>query len=343
MTMQAAPSLITRWDLDKTYLRTEFHTLRDLLRAALERPDQKRAVPGASRLLRELARHHAYIHILSGSPRQMRRVLTERLALDGVRYDELTLKPNLQNLLQLRFRALKDQLSYKLPALLEARMKERYELQLGPCPEVLVGDDSEADAFVYSLYVDICLGRVDTHHLENVLAAGKVDAATSERCLEAVRSLRPLPSTSSSTAPPFRILIHLDQQTPPSRFASHGPRLVPFHNYAQAALILLEDGHIPAVSAYRVAQELCDQFRFDLDALARSYLDLQRRGHLQGRALEQLVAARADAAAEVAVWPERILAELDRAEGPQPFRGVPAPLDYVALAEHHRGGRNRRR
>ena len=41
-----------RWDLDKTYLRTDFETLRDLFRTAIERPDQKRTVPGAARLLR---------------------------------------------------------------------------------------------------------------------------------------------------------------------------------------------------------------------------------------------------------------------------------------------------
>ena len=32
---------IARWDLDKTYLRTEFDSLRDLVKTALERPDQK--------------------------------------------------------------------------------------------------------------------------------------------------------------------------------------------------------------------------------------------------------------------------------------------------------------
>ncbi|NLE85332.1 MAG: hypothetical protein GX607_02925 [Myxococcales bacterium] len=368
--MKPAPPLVTRWDLDKTYLRTEFHTLGDLLRAALERPDQKRAVPGAARLLRELAHVGARIHILSGSPRQMRRAIAERLSLDGVFYDELTLKPNLQNLLHLRFRALKDQLSYKLPALLEARMRERHVLGVPPCPEILLGDDSEADAFVYSLYADLCSGRVDMEQLETVLHAGRVDSAITEQCLAAVRSLRAPRDgkdadggrerdgrheearTTASGRARFRILIHLDQQTPPSRFASHTPRLVPFYNYAQAALILVDDGHLPAVAAYRVAQELCDQFRFDLDALARSYLDLKRRGHLNGRALEALRAARAEAPTEVARWPDRISEELRKAEAAEAEgapaeaarpRGVPAPLDYVALAAHHRGGRNRRR
>src|SRR5690349_14389873 len=115
------PRHISRWDLDKTYLRTEFDTVRDLVRTALERADEKRTNPGAATLLRELSRSGASIHILSGSPEQMRRRLEDKLRLDGIRWDTFTLKPNLQNVLRLRFRALRDQLGYKLPALLASR------------------------------------------------------------------------------------------------------------------------------------------------------------------------------------------------------------------------------
>ena len=46
--------LVYRWDLDKTYLRTDFDTLKDLWRRAIERPADKRTVPGAAPLLREI-------------------------------------------------------------------------------------------------------------------------------------------------------------------------------------------------------------------------------------------------------------------------------------------------
>src|SRR6202046_3982431 len=135
-------SHIARWDLDKTYLRTEFDTLRDLVKTALERPDQKRTNPGAATLLREMVRAGISVHILSGSPEQMRRRLEDKLRLDGISWDSFTLKPNLQNVLRLRFRALKDQLGYKLPALLQARatMNERdARNQDGPRQETLFG------------------------------------------------------------------------------------------------------------------------------------------------------------------------------------------------------------
>jgi phosphoserine phosphatase len=104
------PRYIARWDLDKTYLRTDFDTLRDLARTAIERPDQKRTVPGAAALLRELGRAGVETHILSGSPEQLRSRIEQKLRLDGAKWASLTLKPNLQNILRLRFRALRGQL-----------------------------------------------------------------------------------------------------------------------------------------------------------------------------------------------------------------------------------------
>src|SRR5207237_1725707 len=156
---------IFRWDLDKTYLRTDFSSLRALLRTALEKAEEKQNVPGTAALLRELraAGKHG-IFFISGSPREMRKVIERKLRIDGVEVDGLTFKPNLQNLLRGRFRALREQVSYKLPALLEARA------QIGASvPETLFGDDAEADAFIYSLYADFLAGRASADLVREVL------------------------------------------------------------------------------------------------------------------------------------------------------------------------------
>jgi hypothetical protein len=280
---------IARWDLDKTYLRTEFDTLRDLVRTALERPDEKRTNPGAATLLREMVRAGISVHILSGSPEQMRRRLEDKLRLDGVKWDSFTLKPNLTNVLRLRFRAVRDQLGYKLPALLDARARAT-----PPAPddpdirhETLFGDDAEADAFVYSLFADVVAGKVSDETLLAVLEKGRVY----EDVIDAItNSLQRLPRESAVE----RILIHLERQTPPDDFHPYGRRAVPFYNYFQAALVVQEDGRIPAEAVLRVAVELVVQHRFDGDALARSYLDLVKRGHLRGTCGEALQEALED-------------------------------------------------
>lgn len=331
------PRHIARWDLDKTYLRTDFDTLRDIVRTALERPDEKRTNPGASTLLREMVRAGMRIHILSGSPEQMRRRLEDKLRLDGITWDTFTLKPNLSNVLRLRFRAVRDQLGYKLPALLRSRAT--MSAQDNTLTESLFGDDAEADAFVYSLYADVVAGRVDTRTLLAVCHRGRVYEDVSEELIGFASRVEHVEAVE-------RIFIHLERQTPPGDFRVYGARVIPFYNYLQAAFALFEDGRVPAEAVLRVAVELVVMHRFDGDALARSYLDLAKRGHLRGVSIDELSVA-------LEAWTSRepvpAAAELRRMVTYLPTHAEVARAqigtldgvtpDYVALVEKH----NRRR
>jgi hypothetical protein len=331
------PRHIARWDLDKTYLRTEFDTLRDLVRTALERADEKRTNPGAATLLREMVRSGISVHILSGSPEQMRRRLEDKLRLDGITWDSFTLKPNLQNVLRFRFRALRDQLGYKLPALLQARATMDPGDD-GPRKETLFGDDAEADAFVYSLYADAVSGRVTEDTVLEVLERGRVYPDVLATAMRYARLIEPFDGVE-------RILIHLERQTPPWDFEAYGARAVPFYNYLQAALVVHEDGRLPAEAVIRVGVELVVQHRFDGDSLARSYLDLARRGHLRGARASELADAtmawakdgKLPGARELKVLAERLpeMGPLAR----EHYKDAPTKLDYVAMVETH----NRRR
>jgi hypothetical protein len=274
------PRRIYRWDLDKTYLQTDFDTLKDLLRTAFQKAHEKVAVPGASALIRELAANgDTRLCIVSGSPKQMRAVLEEKLKLDGVQWDEFVLKDNVGNLLRGRFRALRGQLGYKLPALLESRAHAPVEAE-----EVLFGDDAEADAFIYSLYADLIAGRVDERVLERVLEAGEVYPDDAERVRTAWKQI-------PVADPVRRIFIHLDKLTPPAHFTAYGPRVVPVFNYFQAALVLLADGHLTAPQVIKIAVEMVQTAGHNIITLSNSFQDLLRRG----LPLQQAAAALAQA------------------------------------------------
>jgi hypothetical protein len=327
---------IARWDLDKTYLRTEFDTLRDLVRTALERADEKRTNPGASTLLREMVRSGVRVHILSGSPEQMRRRLEDKLRLDGILWDSFTLKPNLQNLLRLRFRAMRDQLGYKLPALLAARAKLTEAGEPGAATtESLFGDDAEADAYVYSLYADFVAGRVTEDVLLRVLERGRVYEDVIALAMETARTIERADTIE-------RILIHLEQQTPPDDFRTYGQRIVPFYNYLQAAFVLFEDERLGAEAVLRVAVELVTEHHFDGDALARSYLDLARRGHLRGVRVDAILAAfdawlaggQVPALEELRTMTSRLVAMAEGARAGWRARDQALP-DYLGLVERH--------
>lgn len=325
---------IARWDLDKTYLRTEFDTFKDLLRTAIERPDEKRSHPGAPSLLRELGRAGVEVHILSGSPEQMRSRLEDKLRLDGITWASFILKPNLQNMLRLRFRALRDQLGYKLPALLTSRAQDP---STHGVRETLFGDDAEADAYVYSLYADILAGRVLVSTLVDVLARAHVQADDIARLL---RLADAVPRGDSVR----RIFIHLERVSASTSFDGFGRRVCAFFNYFQPALVLVDEGLLSVDAALRVGAELVTEHGFDADSLLASHADLVARGQLgpvlgeRFREARGRLEARAFGAAAGDV--DRILARLAQ-PGPQAPSsavddGQPPSVDYLALFERDR-------
>jgi hypothetical protein len=318
-------STVYRWDLDKTYLSTDFDSLRGLLRAAVEKAEDKRTFPGARLLLRELcATHPAGLYILSGSPQQMRKVIEQKLTLDGIIWNDLVLKPSLNRLLRGRFRFLRDQVSYKLRALLASRVGMAKSL-----PEVMFGDDAEADAFVYSLYIDLVAGRVGLDVLSQVL---EVARAYDDDAAELLELARTVPKGEIGR----RIFIHLERIEPSSAFAAFGPRVCAFHNYFQPALVLLEDGLLSADAALRVGLDLVRVHAFNPDALGVSYADLAARRVISTRtyelmreAITRVPASTVDASEAVAGLSHVMTstAVVSTPEAPV----VREPLDYLAL------------
>jgi hypothetical protein len=284
---------VFRWDLDKTYLRTEFDTFRDLLKSAMETASDKKAFPGAAALLRSLRQSVEHrICIVSGSPSQMRRVLAAKLALDGIEYDEFVLKNNLRNLRRLRFRALRAQIPYKLPALLESRAG-----LLGAPPETLFGDDAEADALIYMLYGDILAGRIGSGDLARVLEAARAYDDQIERTVALAETVRRGDAVN-------RILIHLEGRSPTAGFARFGPKLVPIYNYFQAALVLYGDQLLDSNQVLFVARDMLASEEYSLATLANSLQDLIRRGRLVDGAAQALCLELSEIAAGAAAPPD---------------------------------------
>jgi hypothetical protein len=318
-----------RWDLDKTYLDTHFETVRGLLRSAIQRADQKRAIAGAPALMREI--RAAGLHrvcIISGSPRQMRRVLEEKLRLDGVEWDEFELKPNLSNLMRGRFRAVRGQVGYKLPLLLDGRARVPAD-----CQEVLFGDDAEADAYIYSLFGDLLAGRVGESTLGRILDACDVYADQRKATLALAAKLAPGDVVQ-------RIFIHLERRSPPARFSPYGRRVVPIYNYFQAALVLFADGVLPAVSVVKVAGEMATNYGYSLASLGNSLQDLLRRGYAEVGLLTGLADAVEQYASLFDVFrPAKDIVEAfgrrlsALAENRPVAPPAPPPIDYLALLD----------
>ncbi len=261
---------IFRWDLDKTYLRTEFDSFSDLLRTARLTAEERENIPGSGALIRAI-RNAAQkdsknlIFFISGSPEQLRTVLEKKFMLDGFTPDGFVLKPTVGHVLRGRFRAVRSQVAYKLERLL----RQRAEAPIGTY-ETLFGDDAEADAFVYSLYADVVGGRVPQDELTDVLKSSGAYRAQIDDIFDAMEAV-------VHEDPVRRIIVHLDRRSPPGGFSAFFPRVVPIYNHLQTALVLFLDGSVPGSCVRHVGRELLDVYHYDPDKLIRLAEDILRR------------------------------------------------------------------
>lgn len=319
--------LVYRWDLDKTYLRTEFDTVRDWVRTAFETAHDKQTVPGAGALLREIRGTDPFgIYIVSGSPEQLRRVLEAKLRLDGVRWDGLVLKPQLTNILRGRFKFIKEQVAYKLGAMLETRATLPVDTE-----EIMFGDDAEADAFIYCLYADLCAGRVTPALFMQLLESA-------ETYPDAVARLVRLAEHMPRGGRARRIFIHLDRVSATNAFEELGTRVCTFHNYFQPALVLMRHGALDALAVLRVGGELLSEHGFTPDALVASFADLAHRGQLGGAEADTLLSylrEADDSTFGVAAHALRRFAEQLESDparkAPEPGPDVVPDVDYLAF------------
>jgi len=331
------PAVVYRWDLDKTYLKSEFDRIRELVRIPFEKAEDKVAAPGVTALIRAL-RETALAHgrevrtyFVSASPPQIGRAIKKKLELDGVVYEGIVFKNQLQRLIRGKFRHLREQVGFKLTELLKLHHADPAGGQ-----EYLFGDDWESDPLIYSLYADVIAGRVDAAQLADVLRAIRVDSSLIQ---EACALAEGGPHADSVS----RIFITLERRTPLANFRCYGSRLVPTFNYLQTAACLYEEGVLDRGGVVRVAQSLVEASHYTPERLANSLADVQRRGFISehtvrsiGEELEREQLFPADRRSSLgrwrafAAWWQSFWTRIQRSE-PVPEPEMPATIDYLTL------------
>lgn len=274
------------WDLDKTYLDTAFETVRGLIRTVREKAFQKRNVPGTGALVRALrdywqerhmGRKDFPIYFITASPPQLERKIYDKLAYDGIYPFGLFCKDNLQNMYPRRWWRLTQQVGYKLQALLQLRLHLSENVR-----QILWGDDSEADAVIYSLYSDLCSRRLEERDARQILRHFKV---TGQQVDTILRLREDVPKQD----PVEKIYINLAADTDPDYYLKFGRRILPTYNTFQLALDLFQDHRLSSAQVVRVAQDLVQNYGFGVDELERSLDELVRRPILADKTVELIV------------------------------------------------------
>ncbi len=175
---------VVRSDIDLTYLDTHFQHKRDMLKLLTQKGADRKTLPAMETVYRALrggasAREDRPLIFISGSPRFFKRILESKMELDGVEHNGILLKA----FEEIAFTqvigldperivpALKEQVGYKLGHLLRGRMELPRQTS-----EILLGDDSEADFVVYSIYHRLMSGELDGESGRLEMVRGGVDA-----------------------------------------------------------------------------------------------------------------------------------------------------------------------
>jgi len=262
------------WDLDKTYLDTAFESLGGLWRTLREKAFQKRNVPGTATLVRAIRDHWQETHqgrkdfpifFITGSPPQLERKIHDKLNFDGIYPFGLFCKDNVQNLTPGRLWRLTQQVGYKLQALLQLRLHLAQDVR-----QVLWGDDSEADAIIYSLYSDLCARRLEERETRKILQHFKV---TGQQVDTILRLLEDVPKQD----PVEKMYINLASDTDADYYLKFGRRVLPTYNSFQLALDLFQDQRLSSAQLVTVGMDLMTNYGFGVEELENSLDELIRR------------------------------------------------------------------
>lgn len=191
-------SFLTTSDIDQTYLATQLGSKKGMVSTIFETADQKLPLPGMPLFYEKLRKDTKTTPLvfISASPHFFRRTLHATIKHHNIEFESLHLKYldgtikgvwdkiastafNLNELFKVGFnpavermkkffgstyQSLFDQLSYKLSILLQDRIYQPTKTK-----EILLGDNTESDYLIFTLYQLILLGELRGKPLEDYL------------------------------------------------------------------------------------------------------------------------------------------------------------------------------
>lgn len=272
------------WDIDKTYLSTRFSSMKGLASVPIEFAVDKHAIPGMPEVLRGLRRGPGQefeclpLYFISASPPQLRKVVEKKMLLDGVEHDGITFKDWWGTIKQLRPGRLKEQLGFKLNALLEGRTRRPMSR------EYLFGDDVESDAEAFSLYAAAVNAEISSGDMESRLESSGVQKDDRQLIHEMITRL---PTKRGLVEKCF---IHLELNSPPERFSRLGSRIVPVKGGFQLSLALYELGLVDSdsVTGAKEAVESSPKTLSKYGSVQQEVDDAQARGLIGEKKLKSL-------------------------------------------------------
>lgn len=302
-------------DIDKTYLETQFESISQMVRIAFQDAKEKVTVKGASDILKALRwpdpkqpETNRPLHFVSSSPPQLRKVLQEKLALDGLEWSSDTFKDQAYNIRKGRMDLLRQHILYKSLALLNI-------VQLAPSGAsfLLIGDNAEHDAYIYLGLKLLLEGRLNPEsYLQYLTLAG----AEPEQMKELEQRAKSLPKVKIAA-----IFIRQAPGYAPLAMSLLTESLWQFPNFIDAAIGMTVNGFISLAQFKEILPRLINTYAFaPTDIMAtwhrrKPWLDGEFVAihHIMEQATAQIPAMFRDLVPESTVMPRYADRELDSA------------------------------
>jgi hypothetical protein len=227
------------WDIDKTWLDTRFSQLRGMLAIPFQFAVDKQALPGTTALLHALRqgpseREHRPLYFITASPPFIRKAIERKMLIDGIEFDGITYKDQVEVFRRREFGSLKEHTPFKLGALLLLAQQFPVGTQV-----YMFGDDAERDALLYCMFADICAGRLRGDRLVRT----QVQLGALKRYAESVAALAEQIDARELVR---GIHIHLVREPDGAQIREYGARVVGYPSAGAVAKLLYERALISA-------------------------------------------------------------------------------------------------
>ncbi|HVH99577.1 MAG TPA: phosphatase domain-containing protein [Enhygromyxa sp.] len=227
----AGPAYI--WDIDKTWLDTRFSQLKGMLKIPFEFAIDKQALPGTTALLHALRqgpdeRQHRPLYFITASPPFIRKAIERKMLIDGIEFDGITYKDQIEVFRRREFGSLKEHTAFKLGALLLLARAFPIATRV-----YLFGDDAERDPLLYCMFADICAGRLRGDRLVRT----QMQLGALQRYAEDVAALaQDVPARELVHG----VHIHLVREPDGGRIREFGSRVIGYPSAGAIAKLLCE-------------------------------------------------------------------------------------------------------
>lgn len=274
------------WDIDGTYLNTDFKNIRSLIKIPFEKGVDKKNIPGSNIILKHIRmgadtkrNSENPIYFITASPPQLENAISDKMTIDGVTPDGITFKDFWGVISEWRFNNLFKQVAYKLSALITNRLNFPKNSS-----EILFGDNIEMDAEIYSIYDMIFHKDRDINYIRECMELLEAEEPYLSIIINRIKKISP-----TAKNPVKRIYIHTTDKNKIIKHDFYSKKLFYADNYLLIAIDMYINGFVSLKCISDVYKDMLNYPEITKNELIKSIRDKNKQGIYYNDTVEKII------------------------------------------------------